>query len=102
VWKKPNGVSRTALAGYRPPQLHLQLRAEKRSATGHPLAQPGVGWPISRSFCAHIELRRTDCAALIGPNGAGKSTFLKPSSTARTRREVILVQPAHRLFCPGA
>ncbi len=67
------------LPDIRPPQLHLHLRAEKRSGElvirTHDLE---VGWPEkSLFFCPDIELRRTDCAALIGPNGAGKSTFLK-------------------------
>jgi ATP-binding cassette subfamily F protein 3 len=67
------------LPNIRPPQLHLHLRAEKRSGelvirTRNIL----VGWPDKPLFSApDIELRRTDCAALIGPNGAGKTTFLK-------------------------
>lgn len=67
------------LPDIRPPQLHLQLRAEKRS--GELVIRSRdleVGWPDKSLFFApDIELRRTDCAALIGPNGAGKSTFLK-------------------------
>ncbi|MEI7846566.1 MAG: ABC-F family ATP-binding cassette domain-containing protein [Chloroflexota bacterium] len=67
------------LPDIRPPQLHLHLRAEKRSGEmvirSHDLE---VGWPDKSLFYSpDIELRRTDCAALIGPNGAGKSTFLK-------------------------
>jgi ATP-binding cassette subfamily F protein 3 len=67
------------LPDIRPPRLHLQLRAEKRSGElvirSHDLE---VGWPDKHLFSTpDIELRRTDCAALIGPNGAGKSTFLK-------------------------
>lgn len=67
------------LPNIRPPQLHLHLRAEKRSGElvirTHDLE---IGWPDkSLFFSPDIELRRTDCAALIGPNGAGKSTFLK-------------------------
>src|SRR5512140_3715196 len=67
------------LPDIRPPQRHLQLRAEKRS--GELVIRSRdleVGWPDKSLFFApDIELRRTDCAALIGPNGAGKSTFLK-------------------------
>ncbi|HEY3310056.1 MAG TPA: ABC-F family ATP-binding cassette domain-containing protein [Anaerolineales bacterium] len=67
------------LPDIRPPQLHLHLRAEKRS--GDLVIRTRdleVGWPDkSLFFSPDIELRRTDCAALIGPNGAGKSTFLK-------------------------
>jgi ATP-binding cassette subfamily F protein 3 len=67
------------LPDIRPPQLHLQLRADKRS--GELVIRSRdleVGWPDKSLFSApDIELRRTDCAALIGPNGAGKSTFLK-------------------------
>lgn len=67
------------LPDIRPPQLHLHLRAEKRS--GELVIRSRnleVGWPDKSLFFApDIELRRTDCAALIGPNGAGKSTFLK-------------------------
>jgi len=67
------------LPDIRPPQLHLQLRAEQRS--GDLVIRTRdllVGWPDKTLFSApDIELRRTDCAALIGPNGAGKSTFLK-------------------------
>ncbi len=67
------------LPNIRPPQLHLHLRAEKRS--GELVIRTRdleIGWPEkSLFFTPDIELRRTDCAALIGPNGAGKSTFLK-------------------------
>ena len=67
------------LPDIRPPQLHLHLRAEKRS--GDMVIRTRdleVGWPDKSLFFApDIELRRTDCAALIGPNGAGKSTLLK-------------------------
>ena len=67
------------LPNIRPPQLHLHLRAEKRS--GELVIRSRnleVGWPDKSLFFApDIELRRTDCGALIGPNGAGKSTFLK-------------------------
>jgi len=67
------------LPDIRPPQLHLHLRADKRS--GEMVIRSRnleVGWPDkSLFFTPDIELRRTDCAALIGPNGAGKSTFLK-------------------------
>ncbi len=67
------------LPNIRPPQLHLHLRAEKRS--GELVIRTRdleIGWPEKSLFFApDIELRRTDCAALIGPNGAGKSTFLK-------------------------
>jgi len=67
------------LPDIRPPQLHLHLRAEKRS--GELVIRTRdleIGWPEKSLFSSpDIELRRTDCAALIGPNGAGKSTFLK-------------------------
>jgi ATP-binding cassette subfamily F protein 3 len=67
------------LPDIRPPQLHLHLRAERRS--GDLVIRTRdlqVGWPDKPLFHADdIEMRRTDCAALIGPNGAGKSTFLK-------------------------
>ena len=67
------------LPDIRPPQLHLRLRAERRS--GDLVIRTRdllIGWPDKPLFQADdIELRRTDCAALIGPNGAGKSTFLK-------------------------
>jgi ATP-binding cassette subfamily F protein 3 len=67
------------LPDIRPPQLHLRLRAERRS--GDLVIRTRdlqVGWPDKPLFHADdIEMRRTDCAALIGPNGAGKSTFLK-------------------------
>ena len=67
------------LPNIRPPQLHLHLRAEKRSGDLVILTRDlEIGWPDKSLFFApDIELRRTDCAALIGPNGAGKSTFLK-------------------------
>jgi ATP-binding cassette subfamily F protein 3 len=67
------------LPDIRPPQLHLHLRAEKRS--GELVIRSRdleVGWPEKSLFTVpDVELRRTDCGALIGPNGAGKSTFLK-------------------------
>ncbi len=67
------------LPDIRPPQLHLHLRAERRSGDLVIRSRDlEVGWPDKYLFSTpDIELRRTDCAALIGPNGAGKSTFLK-------------------------
>lgn len=67
------------LPDIRPPQLHLHLRADRRS--GEMVIRSRdleIGWPDKSLFYSpDIELRRMDCAALIGPNGAGKSTFLK-------------------------
>jgi len=83
----------------RPPQLHLRLRAERRSGDlvirTHDLQ---VGWPGKPLFHADdIEMRRTDCAALIGPNGAGKSTFLKTilGQLAPLEGEVVLGASLH-------
>ena len=87
------------LPDIRPPQLHLHLRAEKRS--GEMVIRSKdleVGWPDKSLFFApDIELRRTDCAALIGPNGAGKSTFLKTilGQIEPRRGEVLLGASLH-------
>ena len=67
------------LPDHRPPQLHLQLRANKRSGQmvirSHDLQ---IGHEGEALFSTpDIELHRRDCAALIGPNGAGKTTFIK-------------------------
>lgn len=67
------------IASSRPPELHLNLKAHKRS--GNIILRTSnivVGYPNKVLFRADdIELRRLECAALIGPNGAGKTTFLK-------------------------
>jgi len=67
------------LPDHRPPQLHLQLRADKRS--GEMVIRSydlEIGHEGETLFSApDIELHRRDCAALIGPNGAGKTTFIK-------------------------
>jgi ATP-binding cassette, subfamily F, member 3 len=63
----------------RPPELNLNLKAEKRSGNIILKTQElKIGYPGNALFEAEdIELRRLECAALIGPNGAGKTTFLK-------------------------
>ena len=67
------------LPDHRPPQLHLQLRANKRS--GEMVIRSydlQIGHEGETLFSApDIELHRRECAALIGPNGAGKTTFIK-------------------------
>lgn len=87
------------LPDIRPPQLHLNLRAEKRS--GDLVIRTKdleIGWSDKSLFYSpDIELRRTDCAALIGPNGAGKSTFLKTilNQIPPRQGEVILGASLH-------
>ena len=66
------------LPDHRPPQLHLQLRAEKRS--GEMVIRTKnlqVGYDKPLFSAPDIELHRRECAALIGPNGAGKTTFIR-------------------------
>ncbi len=66
------------LPDHRPPQLHLQLRAEKRS--GEMVIRTKnlqIGYDKPLFSAPDIELHRRECAALIGPNGAGKTTFIK-------------------------
>ena len=65
----------------RPPLLHLNLKANKRS--GDLVVRTyavAIGYPDEGRPLFHIPdlvLRRGECAAIIGPNGAGKTTFLK-------------------------
>ncbi len=67
------------LPDHRPPELHLNLRAGKRS--GEMVIRTydlQVGYEGEALFSApDIELHRRECAALIGPNGAGKTTFIR-------------------------
>ncbi len=66
------------LPDHRPPQLHLNLRAEKRS--GEMVIRTyglQVGYDKPLFNAPDIELHRRECAALIGPNGAGKTTFVR-------------------------
>ncbi|MCP4140750.1 MAG: ABC-F family ATP-binding cassette domain-containing protein [Chloroflexi bacterium] len=66
------------LPDHRPPQLHLQLRAEKRS--GEMVIRSKelkIGYDKALFSSPDLELHRRECAALIGPNGAGKTTFIK-------------------------
>ena len=66
------------LPDHRPPQLHLNLRAEKRS--GEMVVRTydlQVGFDEPLFSAPDIELHRLECAALIGPNGAGKTTFVR-------------------------
>ena len=67
------------LPDHRPPQLHLKLRAEKRSGVKVIRTRDlQIGYEGVPLFSApDIELERQDCAALIGPNGAGKTTFVR-------------------------
>ena len=67
------------LPDHRPPQLHLSLRAEKRSGVKVIRSKDlQIGYEGEALFSApDIELERRDCAALIGPNGAGKTTFIR-------------------------
>jgi ATP-binding cassette subfamily F protein 3 len=87
------------LPDIRPPQLHLNLRAEKRSGDLVIRSKDlEIGWSDKSLFYSpDIELRRTDCAALIGPNGAGKSTFLKTilNQIPPRQGEVILGASLH-------
>ena len=66
------------LPDHRPPELHLNLRAEKRS--GEMVVRTydlQVGYDEPLFSAPDIELHRLECAALIGPNGAGKTTFVR-------------------------
>ncbi|MBT3322592.1 MAG: ABC-F family ATP-binding cassette domain-containing protein [Anaerolineae bacterium] len=66
------------LPDHRPPQLHLSLRAEKRSGVKVIRTKNlQVGFDTALFSAPDIELERKDCAALIGPNGAGKTTFIR-------------------------
>ncbi|MBT7324569.1 MAG: ABC-F family ATP-binding cassette domain-containing protein [Anaerolineae bacterium] len=66
------------LPDHRPAQLHLKLRAEKRSGVKVIRSKDlQVGYDKLLFSAPDIELERQDCAALIGPNGAGKTTFIK-------------------------
>ena len=66
------------LPDHRPPQLHLKLRAEKRS--GEMVIRSKdleIGYDKVLFSSPDLELHRRECAALIGPNGAGKTTFIR-------------------------
>ena len=66
------------LPDHRPPQLHLKLRAEKRS--GEMVIRSKdlkIGYDKALFSAPDLELHRRECAALIGPNGAGKTTFIR-------------------------
>ena len=66
------------LPDHRPPELHLNLRTEKRS--GEMVIRTydlQVGYDEPLFTAPDIELHRRECAALIGPNGAGKTTFVR-------------------------
>ena len=66
------------LPDHRPPELHLNLRAGKRS--GEMVIRTydlQVGFDEPLFSAPDIELHRRECAALIGPNGAGKTTFVR-------------------------
>jgi len=66
---------------HRPPHLHLNLKAGRRS--GDLVLRTydvDIGYPDEGRPLFHIPdlvLKRGECAAIIGPNGAGKTTFLK-------------------------
>jgi ATP-binding cassette subfamily F protein 3 len=66
---------------HRPPQLHLNLRANQRSGDlvlrtrDLEIGYPDEGHPLFKA--PDLLLKRGECAAVIGPNGAGKTTFLK-------------------------
>jgi ATP-binding cassette subfamily F protein 3 len=66
------------LPDHRPPQLRLQLRAERRS--GEMVIRSKdleIGYDKALFSTPDLELHRRECAALIGPNGAGKTTFIR-------------------------
>ncbi len=66
------------LPDHRPPELHLNLRASKRSGVKVIRTKNlQVGYDTALFSAPDIELERKDCAALIGPNGAGKTTFIR-------------------------
>jgi ATP-binding cassette, subfamily F, member 3 len=65
----------------RPPNLHLNLKANQRSGDlvlrtyDLEIGYADEGRPLFR--VPDLIFKRGECAALIGPNGAGKTTFLK-------------------------
>ena len=65
----------------RPPQLNLNLNANKRSGDlvlrtyNVAIGYPDEGQPLFQ--VPDLVLKRGEYAAIIGPNGAGKTTFLK-------------------------
>jgi ATP-binding cassette subfamily F protein 3 len=63
----------------RPPLIRPRLVPSKDSSNIIlRVEKADVGYPGKVLFQAqHLELRRSECAALIGPNGTGKTTFLK-------------------------
>ncbi len=65
----------------RPPLLHINLHATKRSGElvlrtyNVDIGYQDEGRPLFH--LPDLVLRRRECSAIIGPNGAGKTTFLK-------------------------
>ncbi len=84
------------IPSHRPPQLHLNLKADQRSGDlvlrtrSLEIGYPDEGRPLFKA--PDLLLKRGECAAVIGPNGAGKTTFLKTllGQMAPLSGEVIL------------